>query len=277
VSSGVTKVERYEHGGTALIDEVFGNAAPRHMIFMHGWGGSRESLRGIGSLFQQSHRIHLIDLPGFGEAPLPPQDWDTVRYTDLVHQYLVERVDGPVMLVGHSFGGKVALRLASRRLPQIQAMALLAVPGLQAPVWSRTRIRRSGIRALRRLLTAMRGVTGPGALEWHTRRFGSKDYLAAGELRSLLVKSVNEDLTEAARAVACPVLLLWGADDRDTPPWLAERYQLLMNGHSTLELLPHQDHHLNTGTGAHLCAHRIRYWLEHGAGRTFLDPVQRTA
>src|SRR5262245_6153555 len=120
------------------------------MIFMHGWGGSRESLRGIAILFQQTHLVHLIDLPGFGEAPLPPSDWDTVNYTDLVHQYLVDRISGPVVLVGHSFGGKVALRLAARRLPQIQAMAVLAAPGLPAPVWSRARIRRSAIRALRK-------------------------------------------------------------------------------------------------------------------------------
>ena len=77
----------------------------------------------------------------------------------------------------------------------------------------------------------------------------------------IFVKVVNEDLTESARAVACPALLIWGTDDTETPPWLAFRYAALMDGRATLDLLPHKDHHLYTGTGAHLCAFKIRDWL----------------
>ena len=73
-------------------------------------------------------------------------------------------------------------------------------------------------------------LTGSAPVDWHTRRFGSKDYLAAGALRALLVRSVNEDLTESARSVPCPALLLWGTEDRDTPTWLARRYRALMAG-----------------------------------------------
>ena len=118
--SGVTGVERFEHNGASLIDEVIGESTTHHLVFLHGWGGSRESLRGIGILFQHTHRVHLIDLPGFGEAPPPPPDWDTIHYTDLVQQYLLDRLPGTVVLVGHSFGGRVSVRLAARRLPQMR-------------------------------------------------------------------------------------------------------------------------------------------------------------
>jgi pimeloyl-ACP methyl ester carboxylesterase len=72
---------------------------------------------------------------------------------------------------------------------------------------------------------------------------------------------VNEDLTESAKSIECPVLLLWGTDDRETPPSLASRYQQLLDGRATISLLPHKDHYLYTGTGAHLCAFKIRSWL----------------
>src|SRR5205823_11588722 len=140
-------------------------------------------LRGIAGLFQPTDRVHLIDLPGFGDAPLPPAAWGsagTIDYADLIQQYILDRVSGPTILVAHSFGARVALRLAARRLPQIRAIVLMAAPGLPAPAGSRVRLRRQGIRTLRSFLTAVRGVTGPGPLAWHTRRFGSKDYLAAG-------------------------------------------------------------------------------------------------
>jgi pimeloyl-ACP methyl ester carboxylesterase len=233
---------------------------------MHGWGLNRNSLRAIGVLFQRTHAVHLLDLPGFGDAPLPPADWDTIKYTDLVQQYVLDHMSAPVVLVGHSFGGRIAVRLASRRLPQVRAIVLMAVPGLPASPFSRVRLRRAAIRLLRRLLTASRPIVGAAPLDWHTRTFGSKDYLAAGALRSIFVRTVNEDLTESAKAVACPVLLIWGSDDSEAPPWLARRFKELLDGHATLEMLPHKDHHLYNGTGAHLCAFKIRSWLDAHAG-----------
>jgi pimeloyl-ACP methyl ester carboxylesterase len=232
------------------------------MVFLHGWGATRDSLRPVADLFQPTDCVHLIDLPGFGEAPLPPAGWSTIDYANLVEQYLVDRVHGPVILVGHSFGARVALRVAAQRLPQIRALVLMAAPGLPPSPFSPAAVRRAGTRALRRLLRATRGVTGPGPLAWHTRRFGSKDYLAAGPLKDVLVRAVNDDLTESARAVSCPALLIWGAEDRETPPWLAYRFRDLMNGHATVEMLPHKDHFLHAGTGAHLCAFKIRAWLD---------------
>jgi pimeloyl-ACP methyl ester carboxylesterase len=99
-------------------------------------------------------------------------------------------------------------------------------------------------------------------LAWHTQRYGSKDYLAAGALRPILVATVNEDLTESARASTCPFLLIYGTDDTETPPWLGHAYRELMSDRATLDVLPHKDHHLYGGTGAHLCAFKIRRWLD---------------
>jgi pimeloyl-ACP methyl ester carboxylesterase len=231
-------------------------------VFLHGWGLNRDSLRGIGILFQHAFRVHLIDLPGFGDAPAPPPDWDTTSYARLVEQYLTARVQGDVILVGHSFGGRVSLRLAATRLPQIAGVVLLGVPGLPSRGWSRVRIRRMGIRLLRRVLNVLGPITGPSWLAWHTERFGSKDYLAAGALRTILVKSVNEDLTRCALNSECPFLLIYGTDDTETPPALGFGYRDLLRDRATLDLLPHKDHHLYGGTGAHLCAFKIRQWLD---------------
>jgi pimeloyl-ACP methyl ester carboxylesterase len=260
LTSGAT-VERFEHNGATLVDEVSGASSSRHILFLHGWGGNRDSLRGIATLFQHTHCVHLFDLPGFGEAPPPPDSWGTIEYADLVQQYLLDRVHGHGVLVGHSFGGRVSIRLASRRLPQIRELVLMGVPGLPQPAISRMRIRRTYIRTLRRLLIALQPILGPGPVRWHSERFGSKDYQAAGPLRPLLVRAVNEDLTESARLIACPTLLVWGTDDTETPPWLAASYAALLGDKASVRLLPHKDHHLYTGTGAHLCAETIREWL----------------
>jgi pimeloyl-ACP methyl ester carboxylesterase len=258
----LTTIEHFAHNGATLIDEVLGANPSRHIIFLHGWGGSRESLRGIGTLFQHTHQVHLLDLPGFGEAPPPPADWDTINYTDLVQQYVLERFTGQVILVGHSFGGRISVRLAARRLPQIAGLVMIGVPGLPQSQLSRKGLRRIAIQQLRRLLIAAKPIAGEKPIAWHTRTYASKDYTDAGVLRSVFVKVVNEDLTESATAVACPTLLLWGTDDTETPPWLGRRYKELIDGRATLQWLPHKDHHLYTGTGAHLCGYKIRQWAD---------------
>jgi pimeloyl-ACP methyl ester carboxylesterase len=257
----VAHLERFEHGGGTLVDETFGDSQARHMLFLHGWGANRENLRGVAVLFQHQYQIHLIDLPGFGDTPVPPTDWGTPNYTDLVQQYIASRIAGPMILVGHSFGGRVALRLGARHLPWVRGIVLMGTPGLPAEGFSYRMVRRWAIRTLRRFLTIARPFLGQAPLDWHTRRFGSRDYLAAGELRPILVRTVNEDLTECARTVGSPVLLLYGGEDTETPPALAFRYKALMDGRATVEVLPHKDHYLATGTGAHLCAFKIRNWL----------------
>jgi pimeloyl-ACP methyl ester carboxylesterase len=163
--------------------------------------------------------------------------------------------------VGHSFGGRVAVRLAAMRPPQVVGVTLIGVPGLPLHGWSRQRLRRSAIRWLRQWLHLVKPLTGAGPLDWHTRRFGSRDYLAAGAMRQVLVKTVTEDLTEAARGSLVPFLLMYGTDDTETPPWLGTRYQALMAPRATLHVFPHKDHHMYSGTGAHLCAFKIRQWI----------------
>lgn len=264
MQTGVHHAAPFEHGGGALVAETIGTRESEHLLFLHGWGVTRESLRGIAVLFEPTYRCHLIDLPGFGEAPAPPEDWDTIRYADLLQEYLFATVRGSVVLVGHSFGGRLAVRLAARRPPLLRGIVLMGVPGLPIPKPMGVRARRAGIRALRRVLRAASPVTGQRPLEWHGQRFGSADYrAAAGSLRSVLVRTVNENLTDLARAVDCPALLLWGGDDRETPPALAREYARLLGSRAELHILPHKDHHLYAGTGAHLCAHKMRAWLTH--------------
>lgn len=257
-----SEVERFAYAGASLVAELFGASFATDMVFLHGWGTNRESLRGLAVLFQHKYRVHLIDLPGFGHAPPPPPDWDTIRYATLIQNYLIARGGESVIVVGHSFGGRIAVRVGAMGLPQVHGLVLMGVPGLPSPQMSRRHLRRMAIRGLRQLLLTVQPVTGPHAVAWHTRRFASTDYLSAGQMRPVFVRVVNEDLTVEAMRIACPTLLLWGGVDGETPPWLAHRYVALIGSRATLKILDHKDHYPFTGTGAHLCALKIREWMQ---------------
>ena len=241
--------------------EVRGLDHGPQIVFLHGWGTSRQSLRDLAYLFQHTHRVHLLDLPGFGDAPPPPHDWGTPQYAALVQRYLASRVQGPFLLVGHSFGGRLTVRVAAAGSPGPRGIVLIGVPGLPQPPFSRKRLRRLWIRWLRKAAWAAEPIAGRRFLDWHTQRYASRDYRNAGAMREVFVRTVNEDLSDLAPRITCPALLLWGTHDDEAPTWLAEKYKSLMDGRATLKLLPHKDHFPFNGTGAHLCAFKIREWL----------------
>lgn len=89
----------------------------------------------------------------------------------------------------------------------------------------------------------------------------SRDYRNAGELKNIFVKTVNEDLSEIAKHIECPVLLLWGEKDAETPVDIAKRYAALIPK-STLVVLPGKDHFPFLNEGAHLCAYHILRFFE---------------
>src|SRR5437763_102619 len=108
------------------------------------------------------------------------------------------------------------------RHPEILAgLVLIAAAGLppQRTPWTRARLtaRRWAFRLVRQFTQE-----GP-ARERLRQRFGSADYRAAGALRPILVKAVGEDLTAAARAVGVPAVLIYGDQDRETPPEMGMR------------------------------------------------------
>ena len=103
----------------------------------------------------------------------------------------------------------------------------------------------------------MRSVVPEGpARERLRRHFGSADYAKAGPLRPILGKTVAEDLSEVAKRVRCPTALVYGDQDRETPPEMGERLQALIPN-SRLYLLRGFDHWNVLTEGQHQLIHRL--------------------
>ena len=92
-------------------------------------------------------------------------------------------------------------------------------------------------------------------------RFGSADYRAAGDLRTTLVKTVNEDLSSELSSISQPTLLLWGEEDQQTPLDLARNFKRLIP-HSQLFTFPHKGHEPFEDVGSHLMAKYIIRFLK---------------
>jgi pimeloyl-ACP methyl ester carboxylesterase len=225
------------------------------ILMLHGWGQTLESLQPLGELLAFAAQVHLIDLPGFGGSALPDGDWDINQYAGRILRYMDEQGLEQVDLLGHSFGGRVAICLASKYPNRVRSLVLINSAGLQRHRSLLQWIRIKLIKWLR-VLFSLIPVFGSRLKEWHSHRFGSRDYKNAGPLRGTLVKTVNEDLSSDASCIQAPTLLIWGELDTETPPEMGIRLHKLIP-YSTLIELPGRDHFLFRNEGAHLCAYYI--------------------
>jgi pimeloyl-ACP methyl ester carboxylesterase len=202
-----------------LFGSVIGPDAPR-VLALHGWARTH---RDFDAVLAPDGRAPLpsiaLDLPGFGASPPPAEAWGAAEYAQAVGPILDE-MELPVVLIGHSFGGRVALHLANQRPEAIAALVLTGVPFLPA---AGRRARVAPAYKLIRTLHRMKLVSDD-AMETARQRFGSADYRAAqGIMRQVHVRSVHETYEEQLDAVRCPDHLVWGADASAAPLELAQR------------------------------------------------------
>ncbi len=233
------------------------NAHTPRFVWAHGWGQSRRALSPLAEALSGQATHLLLDFPGFGDSPAPPEAWGTAEYADASADLLASRPPASgTIWIGHSFGCRVGLQIAARHPESVSALFLIAGAGLprQRSLSERVRLgaRVRTFKALKRAAPVL-GLD----VEKLRQRFGSKDYASAGEMRAVLAKVVSEDLSDVARQVMCPVHLVYGENDTETPPEIGERLSRLIP-RAELTILPRQDHYSVLTSGKHQVLKRLR-------------------
>lgn len=229
-------------------------AGAPELVWAHGWAHSHLSLVPLAEAMRGRADSLLVDLPGFGASPLPPGSWGTEDYADAMAEWLAGLPARKRVWVGHSFGCRVGLQLAARHSDAVAALFLIAAAGLPPHRSLATQLKR-----LPRHLAfrAARAMTPEGPARDRLReRYGSSDYRTAGAMRPVLVKAANEDLTDIARRIRLPVVLVHGEADSESPPEIAARLHALIPG-SRLHLLRGFDHLTILGDGRHQVIHLL--------------------
>jgi len=167
------------------------------------------------------YRVCAPDLPGFGKSEEPPLAWGVDDYADFALAFLAELGIRSAVLIGHSFGGRIAIKLASRKnLPiEIPKMILVDSAGLRRQKTAKQAARALLYRTVKRIVSIeLIQKKFPDLLEKWRKKMGSEDYRnASPRMRECLVKAVNEDLTQCLPFISCPTLLIWGENDAVTP------------------------------------------------------------
>jgi pimeloyl-ACP methyl ester carboxylesterase len=218
--------------GGRLFAEVTPEPRPP-LLALHGWQRTHAD---FVPLLQRLGGI-APDLPGFGASPPPPEAWGAREYARALEP-VVRTFDSPPVIVGHSFGGRVAVCLAASNPSLVRALVLAAAPLIRVAPARRPSLRYRTIRGLHRM-----HLVGDRRMEVARLRYGSHDYRAAsGIMRGVLVRTVGESYEAELWALRCPVDLVYGDQDRDVPAAVAERAAALVPGGATVTLLPGTDH-----------------------------------
>jgi pimeloyl-ACP methyl ester carboxylesterase len=187
------------------------------VVLLHGWGGSVRSFRPIFNRLSITNRVYAIDLPGFGRSDPPSPEWSTSEYARVVIEIMDNLGLAKPHILGHSFGGRIALYLAAFHPKRLGKLILVDSAGIKSKKGWKSRLRIGWFKAVKRILFSL-GKWGEKKLQRLYRKAGSVDYRAAGGvLRSVLVRVVNEDLSPILEKITCPTLLVWGEADTDTP------------------------------------------------------------
>ncbi len=187
------------------------------ILFLHGWKDTMHTFDEISRLLSNTYRIIALDLPGFGASELPKGIWELSDYVAFVKAFLEKRHISPVVIVGHSFGGRIVIKGLVSGILGAQKVVLIASAGI-----ARTKTVRSlffGIVAkVGKILTLI-----PPFCFWRMtlrkKLYAStgSDYFGAGALKDTFLKVIREDLSEDAKKITIPVLLIWGSSDKATP------------------------------------------------------------
>ncbi len=220
------------------------------VVILHGWGHSAAVWAPVVERLAKQHAVEAWDLPGFGNEPLVSDAWGIAEYAAWVNEKLVGAQD--VVLVGHSFGGRIASLLASRHPNWLRALVLIGAPCIYRP---------SMVTRAKSFVAHLVKPIVPAGIR---RRFLSEEFCDAERsgIGRVFRHAVMNDQTATLPNIAVPTLLLWGENDGAAPVALAREIHALISG-STLVILP------NIGHNVHMNNPNLTY----GAIQRFLETL----
>lgn len=205
-------------GSEICYNHISGDAERNTVVLMHGWGCHRATLQLLENIASSNGlSVINVDFPGFGKSPEPDSIWGVEEYTRQIEALLAhENVRRPI-LVGHSFGGRVAILYASRN--ETDRVVLVDAAGVKPKRSLKYYLKVYSFKARKRLAyTFLSKEKADALIENARKKRGSSDYAAASTtMRTILSKVVNEDLKSEMPKIAAPTLLIWGENDTATP------------------------------------------------------------
>jgi pimeloyl-ACP methyl ester carboxylesterase len=200
-----------------LAVEYRDEGAGKTILLLHGWQDSLHTFDALTNFLSQTNRIIRLDLPGFGQSEIPKKTWDLDDYVELVKGF-IQKLNLPIeALIGHSFGGRIAIKGAATQKLQPNKIVLINSAGIAKNKTLRNYILKVGAKIIGWTTYVPPLVFWREQLRKKIYKFLGSDYLNAGAMQETFLKIIGEDLSASAPKIVTPTLLIWGENDTETP------------------------------------------------------------
>lgn len=208
------------------------------VLILHGWGASIEAVMPIVNALKDKRKIYAVDLPGHGKSSPPESVFGTDDYADTVHKFIKETGISKCDIVGHSFGAKTILALASKNGEDISKIVLIDSSGINPKRTLKYYFKVYSYKLMKRMFKLIYfKKSEEDIINKFSKNKGSDDYRnTSGIMRKVFVRVVNEDLKNRMHLIKNETLILWGKDDEDTPLYMGKIMQEKIENSALIEL-----------------------------------------
>ena len=221
--------------------QVFGEGKP--FLIFHGWGSNSDRWAEVAErLSQKGFKVIVPDMPGFGKSDLPPNPWNINKYVNWSEQVVKELGLKDFYLLGHSFGGALASKVAVKHNQDIKKLFLVSA----ACVRKKT-TKKSFFKNLSKIVKLFYFLPYYSFFRKAFYKFiiGKSDYVyVQGIIRETYLNVISEDLSFHLPFIKVPTVIIWGDQDELTPLEDAYFINKQVKG-SKLIVIPNANHDLN--------------------------------
>lgn len=187
------------------------------IVLFHGWGANKEAFTPIIKRLSAYMRVVALDFPGFGKSSEPEEIWDVEKYACFMEKFLNKADAQGAIWLGHSFGGRVIIKLFEKVDNKPSKIVLVDSAGIKPKRTPGYYVKVYSYKLGKKLLK-LPLINKTGLYERLVKNAGSSDYKVLSEnMRATMTKVVNEDLRGHLPNITVPTLLIWGDKDTATP------------------------------------------------------------
>lgn len=216
----------------------------KNILILHGWGSCAKNWEPVKELLEkQGYKVFIPDLPGFGETPPPFEIWSIDDYAEWVKSYCEKNNLSQVFLLGHSFGGSLAVKFSIKYPEKIKKLFLIDCAGIR-----RKSIKRKVIKKTAIFFKKFDFLPFFNLFRKTFYKFIKSDYLQTqGIMREIYLKIIQQDISKDFSKISISTVIIWGKKDNITP--LKDAYYIKEQiSEAKLEVLPdifHNPHREN--------------------------------
>lgn len=203
-----------EVGGIKINYQTFGKGSP--FLILHGWGSNSQRWVPIAEKIAEKGFLVIVpDLPGFGNSGMLPMPWSANKYISWLEQFVKELNLKDFYLLGHSFGGALASKLAVKHAQEIKKLFLVSA----ACVRKKT-AKKSFLKKISKIARLFYFLPYYGFFRKAVYKFIIKksDYVyVEGVMKQTYLNIIAEDLSFHLPFIKVPTVIIWGEKDEYTP------------------------------------------------------------